>query len=129
MKAKHFVSQSVAVDQFCAVKLADLTYTEGSSRPDDCGSLWVAPIVWAAWGAPLGILALYATTNGDPILLGQIEDGEVLWDRDALANICDALISSDWVHRPDGEGYSYLVMDSIGEREVEDEAEDAISPA
>jgi hypothetical protein len=118
MKHASHLTNSLTVDRFCAVKIADLNFKEESGRPDDQGALWIAPVIKTGWDAPAGLLALYASTNGDPILLGQIEDGDLTWvngnDRDSGMDesIKEVLLRSHWIHRNDGEGYSYLVMDA-----------------
>lgn len=75
----YYITNTIAIDPAFALCLASLVYKPGSNRPDDCGSLYVAPVCAAIWDAPAGVLALYASTNGDPILIGQIEDREITW--------------------------------------------------
>ena len=118
MKSKYFLTNSVVVDQFCAVKLADLNYKSGSERNDDHGALYVAPVVKTNWDAPVGLLALYATTNGDPIMLAQIEDGELTWceetnETPGMESVREVLERAAWCHPSNGEGYSYLVEESL----------------
>lgn len=77
---KHYhITNSLAVNPAFALRLAALDYNPGSNRPDDSGSLYVAPVSKASWDAPAGLLAIYAISNGDPILVGQMQDGEVFW--------------------------------------------------
>lgn len=77
---KHYhLNQHLSVNRGFAIKLADLRYDPSSDRPDDCGSLYVAPVSQASWDAPIGLLALYATTNGDPVVLAQIEENDLTW--------------------------------------------------
>lgn len=118
MKNKYFLTGLVAVDKFCAVKLADLSYSYGSERKDDSGALCVAPVVQTNWDAPVGLLAIYSTTNGDPIMLGQIEDGEITWFHESnetpgIESVREVLERAAWCHPANGEGYSYLVEESL----------------
>lgn len=110
---QYFLTPTLAVDRHCAVKLANLNYNPGSSRADDLGSLYVAPVVRCGWKAPLGLLAVYATTNGDPILLAQIEDGELTWLDEEIESMREVLESAEWIHHGSGEGYSYIVEESL----------------
>jgi hypothetical protein len=116
----HYITNATAVDQFCAVPLAHLSYSPDSNRPDDRGILYVAPIAKASWDAPVGILLLYATTNGDPIELGQIEDGELAWTADAstMNGMRAVLARADWIHPRNGEGYSYMLTDAVADLEA-----------
>lgn len=116
--AKYHITNTLAVDRFCAVKLANLNYKQDSRRSDDLGSLWVAPVISAGWAAPLGLLAIFATTNGDPIFLGLIEDGEVTWceegaDSPGIDSVLDVLERAEWIHSDSGEGYSFLLQESL----------------
>ena len=118
MSHLYHITNSVAVDRFCAVKLADLNYNPESNRRDDTGSLYAAPIVKTNWNAPIGLVAVYASTNGDPILLAQIEDGDITWfeetnETPGLESIIDVLRAAKWNHPGTGEGYSYLVEESL----------------
>jgi hypothetical protein len=76
---KYFLTNSLAVNPAFSVKLADLNYNESSNRMDDRGSLFVAPVSQTGWDAPVGLLALFASTNGDPIYLAQIEEDSLIW--------------------------------------------------
>jgi hypothetical protein len=77
---KHYhITNSLAVNAAFALRLASLDYDPGSNRPDDAGSLYVAPVSKSSCEAPVGLLAIYASTNCDPILVGQVEDGDVTW--------------------------------------------------
>ena len=121
MKHIHHITNSLAVDHFARVKLADLSYSKDSQRPDDCGSLYIAPIVAADWDVTPGLIALYATTNGDSILLGLIEHGDLTWVEPLYGEggLNDAMIEvlsrAAWDHPRSGEGYSYLVADAGAE--------------
>jgi hypothetical protein len=118
MKNQYYITSSIAIDQFCAVKLAELNYKDGSDRNDDHGALYIAPLTKANWDAPLGLIILYATTNGDPIMLAQIEDAELTWfeetnETPGLESLREVLERANWLHPSSGEGYSFLVEDSL----------------
>ena len=117
VKHQYFLTHSISVDRFCSVRLAHLEYQPRSHRPDDCGGLYVAPIISGIKAQ--GMLALYSTTNGDPIILGNIEDGELTW-YDDIEHVVDSLKKAEWNHRPDGEGYSYLVESEVDAINLED---------
>jgi hypothetical protein len=101
------------------VKLADLQYRIGSHRQDDLGALYVAPVCEAKFDVSLGALALYATTNGDPIWLGWITDGalELTEPTSTLpgmdGDMAAVLSRAGWNHNKTGEGYSYLVEEAV----------------
>jgi len=116
----YWIKNELAVDFAMRIKLADLDYAnDGKNRADDQGSLWVAPVVQVkGWTAPLGMLALYASTNGDPIFLGQIENGDVVWQQEGAEgeplsdDMREVLDRADWIG-DNGDGYVWTVKESI----------------
>ncbi len=117
---KYWITNGTAVDFSMKIKIADITWVEGSNRPDDWGSVYVAPVCEANWSAPLGLglVMVYATTNGDPVALAQIEDGELTWFEESsstpgIDNVRPILARANWIHDPAAENYSFLVMESV----------------
>lgn len=118
MTNKYWITNETAVDFAMRIKIGEVCWTEGSDRPDDQGSIYVAPVCFAKWDAPLGLVLIYATTNGDPVALGQIEDGEVTWFEESSQNpgfeaVKPVLERANWIHDSGAENYSFLVKDSV----------------
>lgn len=102
MNKEHMLdlSQTVTVDRWCGVKLADLY----RSPREWVGAVYVAPMLSGWPQMPPGVLSVYATINGgDPIMLAQIEGGEITWLDDAGAGLMD------WAEWHRSEGYCHLV--------------------
>jgi hypothetical protein len=64
--------------------LADLDFApeESSNNGNDLGTLYATPIAKTSgteWKPGDGHLAIYATTNSDPILLGHLLASKVVW--------------------------------------------------
>lgn len=121
----YYLTNDLAVDSHLKVALADLCYVPDSDRDDDRGRLMVSPVVKFPGGdAPLGLLALYCTTNGDPVQVGLIEDGEITWlpefADDAESWLWPVLRTATWEDpgNPD-DWYGYAVQDAIPAQETE----------
>jgi len=119
----EYITNEVQVDRFVRVRLASLEYNPDSNRPDDCGELYVAPVTrLAGHESSGGELCLFATTNGDPILLGFIRDGELEFtpatERESGLDesMIDALKRAVWHHPANSDNsYSYLVADAVND--------------
>jgi hypothetical protein len=79
----HWITNYIAVNADRAIKLANLDYSPetSSSTGRDLGVLYAAPIAKTSgeWKPGVDELAIYATTNSDPILLGRTHASKVVW--------------------------------------------------
>ncbi len=80
----QWITSYLAVNADRAIKLANLDYApeESSATGGDLGVLYAAPIAKTAgieWKPGQDELAIYATTNADPILLGRLLASKVAW--------------------------------------------------
>ena len=113
MKNVHWITNETAVDFAMKIKIGEVFWVEDSTRPDDYGDIFVAPVCRAKWNSPLGLVLIYGTTNGGPVALGKIEDGEVVWFDEVLKPILER---ANWILDPKVEDYSFLVKESLEER-------------
>jgi len=79
-----WITNYLAVNADEATRLADLDFApeESFNTGGDLGALYAAPIAKTAgtdWKPSDGALAIYATTNAAPILLGHILPSKVVW--------------------------------------------------
>lgn len=121
MKNTEWLTNYVQVDRYARVRLARLEYAPQSNRPDDCGGLYIAPVTQVRGGeVPAGQLAIFATTNGGPTLLGYITDGNIQFvratDRESGMDeaMLDVLKRAAWDHPPNSDdSYSYTIEDAV----------------
>jgi hypothetical protein len=117
---KRYITRNIAIHPAFEIRLAALDYNPGSGRPDDCGSLFVAPVVQVTSNYFIaGTLAIYSSTNGDPIFLGFIEGNEVTWeDEEEVVGLFQILRDACWLDEKVPESavsLLELIRDSIPE--------------
>lgn len=127
MRNTEWINNGVQVDRYARVRLAGLEYQPGSNRPDDCGGLYVAPITQIKNGSvTAGQLALFATSNGDHMLLGFITDGQIRFIRSTEREsgmdefMLEVLQSAGWDHPKTDDSYSYLVEDAVRGKSIDE---------
>ena len=121
MKNEYWITNATAVDFAMKIKIGEVCWVEGSTRPDDQGSIFVAPVCRSKWNSPLGLVLIYLTTNGDPVAVGQIQDEEVIWFEESNQTpgfevLKPILERANWILDPKVEDYSFLVKESLLER-------------
>ena len=125
-KHTEWINNYVQIDRYSRIRLAGLSYQPDSDRPDDCGGLYIAPVVQVrGLGVPPGQLCLYATTNGDSIRLGFVTDGRLEFvhgtdsEEGMNEDMLDVLRRAVWDHPRQDESYSFEVLESIDGKVIE----------
>lgn len=84
----YWITNTISVNRYFEKTLACLHFNLADPRADCSGKLMVAPLSANTTGARE---VLYATTNGEPILVGINWGGEWEWEPSGMEQIiCDA---------------------------------------